>query len=699
MWQEESVATKEGKRHFFSIWMILALLFPLVSIVGGLFYLIFFRIIKWRWNITLLPLSLFFLLITITGLFINPFFNSWLNIYIYFSLYLGLILGFLFICFKAYELKENPALKGIQGWAFEWKYRKSPFQIMRKEKYFKSCKEGKEYREDSAPLGILDGNIQIGDKELEVEQIVRRYYEEAQLHTAITGGTGSGKTITMRNLIETDVRNNITTLVIDFKNDVKFVYYLSKLAKRLNKKFYHFKAGKKGSYNNPFCKYQASYDPLASGNSTSKADMILNMRDWDGAAEVYKHTTLALLQSLFYLLDIMPHKMMPSFPWDKSGFEQFSAILDIPNLKTMLDCLTELNYKGLVDIPEKNLNDLNDIYSLLTTNKDTKWREQLNGLRSICMNLQLSAYGIWLQKDTKHLTPNHIDLFKLSQEKESSIVLFSFSELDNPEFAKFLGSMIVADISRVVGLRSSGYGGLNRMATYIDECQTINPKSMIAILDKARASGVMLTISTQSLDKLVEKAGVNGENVLTGILGTCNNFIIHAGADTDSNMRYQGIIGKTMKKKCKYMGHQNSGFFKSFENFFNRRSANVMINEEEDWILPITELQKIESPNKKNNYKSTMFYITKSCSEDSLSNANQVIARKVHVVVNDLILQDPPKSFIERYTTPKKVKTNVNSKIQTDKKIEKNTKNKEEIFKNNNIANDLFNINNKKVKK
>ena len=105
-------------------------------------------------------------------------------------------------------------------------------------------------------------------------------------------------TVTMLSLIQNDILVGNPVCVIDFKKSPDLIYFLSKWAKENNREFYHFVSGKPGTYKNPYKDDQSTYDPLSTGGATAKADMILNLRTWDTASEVFKKRTQDVLQSL-----------------------------------------------------------------------------------------------------------------------------------------------------------------------------------------------------------------------------------------------------------------------------------------------------------------------------------------------------------------------------------------------------------------
>ena len=309
-------------------------------------YYILFRTLKQKPIVIYLFLAVVSFFIFIWNLIAHPLTSmdisnhtSFMTAYLYLCSIAYVILTFFIVFHQARQLRLYPELKVMKGWAYNFEYRKTPYELYKRKQNIKSLKEGNEYAYDSAPLGILADKVfmesnDAGDvKYFDKERIVRSYYTERCGHTAATGQTGAGKTYTMLQLMRNDIEAGNPVFAIDFKKGTEYPYYLAKWAKEHGRQFYHFTAGKPGTYNNPFCDNQASYDPLATGTATSKADMMLNLRQWDGASEVYKKRTKDILESIFYLLENVDREKTKQYiNWHEGGLSQFVSALQLKNL-------------------------------------------------------------------------------------------------------------------------------------------------------------------------------------------------------------------------------------------------------------------------------------------------------------------------------------------------------------------------------
>lgn len=644
---ENNLPQKENSKASFYIILIFLALFNLPAIVvGAIVYLVFFRLLKWKPAITSILIGILSILWYVLVKMTHPFSvfvlkqpESWLIPYLFLGVIVGFISGLIFIYWRANQLKTYPELREMHGWAKDFEYAETPIEIIKKKKLAADCRKGECNTYTAAPMGVLEDKVKLLDEKVyDKTHIVYRYYNEAYKSTLITGGTGSGKTLTMLNLMRNDILAGYPICVIDFKKGPDMAYFLSKWAKENDRKFYHFTSGDVGTYKNPFCEHQASYDPLSTGTGTSKADMMLNLRKWDGASEVYKGRTQSILQAIFYLLENVDRATLPRIPWDQGGIAQFVSALEVANLFDLIEQYKkELSLRETSSGDIRRLQELQNLYNDLTSGRSSLLKEQLDGLSIICRTLILSNYSDWLAKGE---TPNHINLFEIAVSEDAPIVLFQFNPNEEPEFAKYMGSIIMSDLSRASAYKQA-QGNKTPFGLYVDETQILDPDDITGIVEKARSAMFFSTFSAQSLEQLIKGGG--GEDVLNGILDTVSNFIVHSGASEDSALRYSKIIGKDKVTNYRITGRRNSQIFGA--NFNNSRHS--MVNKETTYeyrVLP-KEFQELSSPDEKNGYKSTAYYITKQCSDPRFSNSSSVIARKFQSVVDDEILEKVPEEF------------------------------------------------------
>ena len=598
--------------------------------------------------------------------------TSFMTAYLYLCSIAYVILTFFIVFHQARQLKLYPELKVMKGWAYNFEYKKTPYELYKRKQNIKSLKEGNEYAYDSAPLGILADKVfmesnEAGDvKYFNKERIVRSYYTERCGHTAATGQTGAGKTYTMLQLMRNDIEAGNPVFAIDFKKGTEYPYYLAKWAKEHGRQFYHFTAGKPGTYNNPFCDNQASYDPLATGTATSKADMMLNLRQWDGASEVYKKRTKDILESIFYLLENVDREKTKQYiNWHEGGLSQFVSALQLKNLYALIEQfkieVTDKEHSGIKVSggDKRRLSALLGLYEELNSPQGKGLLEQINGLVSNCRTLIMSSYGDWLAKGE---TPYHINLFEFATSEEAPVVLFSFNPQEESDFAKYMGSIILSDLSRTSAYKNA-QGNKDLVGVYLDEFQILDPATVADLLEKARSSKMYILLSLQSLEQIVKSSSANGTAVRDSIVDTIQNFIIHKGSGQNTAEELAKIIGQANMKKYVESGQRNSSLFQL--NWRNSRNSRVNTQVEPDWIVSPSKFQNLSAPVKENNYTSTAYYITKACAEKEFASMERAVARKVQIIVDEELLQPIPEDFIRKF----------NNSFNADKNEQKYLKN------------------------
>lgn len=562
-------------------------------------------------------------------------------------------------------------------------------------------------------------------------------------------------TITMQSLILSDIQAETPVILIDMKRSPEFASKLAKWASDNEGNFYHFVNGTPFSYDVPNSPGQSFYDPLAAGQPTSKADMVLGMREYDAASAVYRSNMQQLLQVLFNML-FYADKNHPALLAD--GY-QTARTLDGRELNgAEVEVFTKENISNFTERPEvfdftqkwldENRTWAGKIVAERTRQSEAKFRkeknrvwsekeeksaqlavfrslkgdyvtilleagilerrflnridwdkggiyqvysatkpgamaalatacagtpieseareiaEQLKGktqiahaleeLRGQMRTIVASEYGRWLRTAPPG-EGQSIDLFSLTQ-KPKSVILFSLNSDSEPDFARFIGSMIMSDITNV-SARRRNQQLQNQVNVYIDEFQAINPSSVAGLLEKSRESKIAMTLAQQSFEQIVASTANNGEAYLLSIMDTCSNFIVHAGSTEDSAERLAKILGKEWVDEYR-ASNKNKSFFLS-GNWANKRNQTVQTSREERWKFSPARFMALSSPDKNNNFKATAVVVNKTCSDPLYKGRSGAVARTVWMV--------PPDIVLEKYYTPTFQESHEPVKIQLAK--------------------------------
>lgn len=648
--ENDVVLNKEEKKdNDFVLYLLLGIvglvLLPSI-IIGYLLFFILFRTLHYKnsFNIPVIIIPSI-LILSVVFIFLP---DSLVWKYIYVTLITGPIIGIVLCVAQSIKLKKHPEIKLQIGPYYNFKYNENIFDKLKRDKLKEELSEGELNSSEAIPLGMLVEPVELqNNKQYDSIEPVYMYYDDAYKGTFVSGTVGSGKSVTLLQMMENTAQVGYPLIVIDFKKGQNISYHLSRMAKKYNRKFYHFV---NGTSTGELAKYQSSYDPLAA--KEGQTDLILGMRTWDAASEVYKNRQISLLQTIFFLLNNLDEKDVPNFPWNEGGISQFVAALQIPNLFDLIQA-----YARKIDKtnPDRNmelkLQSLQEVYNDLIAPKSIL-KEQLDGLSVTMKNLTMSSYSNSLYKGSHG--ENHIDLSKMCMDEDGPIILFQFSPNAEPEFAKYMGSIIVSDIKRAFGHKEVLDNKLP-CGIFMDEFQTIDIDLIADIVAKVRSAKGFPVLSSQSILQLAANADSNASYKIDAFVEVINNFIVHNGASDNEAERFSKILGKTSKVSYKITEDNSSGLFKKNKQMINK-------SESLEYRLEPNKLQKIAAPTEANNYRAECYLIQKSTNESQFAKLGYGIARKVFLIPNKDVLSKVPESFKKSVSSDntKKVKNNTN---------------------------------------
>lgn len=563
-----------------------------------------------------------------------------------------------------WQLSRVPGYKRVSGWTEDFEFRPTFLQERKREKLVDACVNGEAYSEEGAPLGVIDEVVKVGRKEITKPSIVYKYYDESYVPTLLTGTPGSGKSVSMLNQVTNDVKAGHPVVFIDCKNAIDVVYTLSRLAKENNREFYHFAPGRQEDYNNPLNNFKCTYDPFATGSSTYKSETLVNLSRYDASADVYKQRTKTVLQSITYLLSIVNHEQVPQIQWDRGGIYQVYSALKPENLKALINSLQDkaLNDNGI----RENLTRAEELYNALTKARDDSGlAQQAIGARTLLNGLLMSTYGEWLVNKDKNKS---IDLFKLIQDDKAPIILFSLSSLEDVDVARTIGTIILGNIAQVSSYRSS-MGVKNPVNLYIDEAQNLRIDYITSLLSQIRSSNIHIMLSMQTLEQVMKEGYPEAE--IDSLIQNAGNLIVHQGSSTNTATRFSEISGKEMSKSYSVSSKViNNIWDLHWEDKVDKRDLRG--DDVEVYRYSPSIFQNLEKPIPP-DYRSTAYYITKSCSDPQFYGKN--MARRYLSLAPSEITDGVPEDFQRIYNTGRTNRTDIPirkyEKTKTLKEVEK----------------------------
>ena len=310
--------------------------------------------------------------------------------------------------------------------------------------------------------------------------------KEANEHVLVLGTTGSGKTVTISNVVESAINRGLPLIYIDGKGDYDLGQRVCNYAK--NNKIPAWLFG--------MCGDSVAYDPLSSGGYTSKKDRIIELREW--SEEHYKKLAEGYLQAV---LRVMHELQIPS---------------DLITLSYHLD-LKKL--KSLVRENEGNLDNAQELMDML--NSQDQASKSIESLVAEIRNFTNSEIG--------HLFKAEEGIQSLTLKEvieQNGIAYFCLPALEFPSMSQTLGRLIINDLKATVAQNLSN---TNRPPLYVvfDEFSVFAGEQVLNVINMGRSAGVHAILATQSLSDIASGRKDNADHFINQVVGNCNTFILH----------------------------------------------------------------------------------------------------------------------------------------------------------------------------
>ena len=290
-----------------------------------------------------------------------------------------------------------------------------------------------------------------------------------------------------------------------------------------------------------------TYDPFVNLNETGKVEALMNTRRWsmDGADEHYKTSMQLAIQNLVREYD-----------------------------KYRLENNDKSNY-------------IVGLYKFSGT-----YRVQANEREGFA-NL-IKSLEILLSSRAKDLFGDEPDFS--FEDDDPFVICFSFTSA-NKALANQLSSFVFTDLMD----RGTRMHYEDKLLLCVDEFGTLESSTLIKdLLEKGRSGGVQTVFSILDLNQI---SMTSGEFFTQSILGTINNYIIHAGATQSTADLLAGVQKydkgyDIMSLRKPYRGKKPTALFITKYNILNRKN-----NQEVFRMVPYTKILKAGGNNNKLIYK------------------------------------------------------------------------------------------------
>lgn len=630
---------------------VACLLFFPATIAAVGFHFVVMRWLRQKWTVavmiaTLLSVCLMFglrgVVVSLQGAGFaydsGEFWWSLLWLYVLVGALVGVWAGMVPYPMLHYQLRVSPhirELKGAGDWKSRFSYRRAPWEAMNRRARLKALKAGVAAENGSVPLGVEEP---LSDNPLsQTDEIVARTPTEANLGMVMTGGSGAGKTTTLKSMLYAEVSTGSVKHIayMDLKGDKALAADIAAMCKESGYQFYHVSQGRLNEYDIPLSDGMCSYDPLATGG-VQRAGTVLNLRVWTEESDKYRSDMQEFLNALFTLFDAVDPKDVQLIRWERGMVQAVEDACNIDAFRQLVDAA-----KG-TDAYEAGAG----VYRKLSRGADLA--AQASAVAGKMRALSMSAFG-------PHLSANPYDYHMIDIARDTAddappcVILFTVPSGADKETARTLGALFFSDMARVMDHRQR-HGEKSPLSLYCDEFQEIPITFVTPLLEKGRSAGLRTTLAAQSFSHIVTAAPGNGEAYLTTVCDTISSFLVCSGAGGDSAERVAGIAGKGKRAAWRRTNDNQTHMFSL--NFLNRKNQNVTEDASEDWFTPPELFTRLVSPKPDNGFRSEAVYLVKGGAPEGVGwrerrrrrreagSTGGVWVRKVRLIPPDQVLGD-----------------------------------------------------------
>jgi GTPase SAR1 family protein len=356
---------------------------------------------------------------------------------------------------------------------------------------------------------------------------------DANRHTLILGSSGSGKTVTMSNIIESSIDRNMPTIVIDGKGDRELGKQICKYAHEQGRTVRYLAFGDDQS--------NCVYDAFSSGNYTSKLNRLITLREW--SEDYYKELSEKHFNQVFQAMEYL------GVDFDLSTIRHY---IQKPNI---LKLIRESALKeGIRDKEKAALQGF-----LETLTQEGVADKEVSSISTSISNFANSTYGKHFY-DHSHEGSDVLRLRDVLERNE--VVYIGLPNLESSEAASGLGKLLINDIKAtavdIANKQKHNLPFLNngeqetpseqrpetakKFYLFFDEFGVFAGNQAVNVVNQLRGFGACAVLSTQTLADISSSTD-KGKDMVTQILGNCNNCIIHQGVPAEDVELISGQIG------------------------------------------------------------------------------------------------------------------------------------------------------------
>lgn len=335
-------------------------------------------------------------------------------------------------------------------------------------------------------------------------------------HIFICGTTGSGKTVTLSNFIESVFKYDYPSLIVDGKGDINegsILDYINKFKKIYpNKKVYVI------DLNNP--ETCDRYNPFYQKKPTVIKDMLISMTDW--SEEHYKVNASRYIQKIIYLMK-------------KNNIEiTLESVIKHLSLLSFTDLSLRLQKEKIIS-KEEHLENVKNAENMIKIVEGA-----------------MARFSILVESDIGSIfktSKNSIDI--PSALNKNAIILFILNPLIYPETSPLFGRLITIDAKQ--GVSSLFHKKFERTFYIFDEISIYASNELLLLVNLSRSANITSILATQSLSDLENVS----ESFRKQVIESCNNYIVMRQNEPTNAEIWANTIGTRKSPEVTYQIKNN----------------------------------------------------------------------------------------------------------------------------------------------
>jgi len=345
---------------------------------------------------------------------------------------------------------------------------------------------------------------------------------DANHHVIVVGATGTGKTVTGTNIIQSHIERGHPVIFLDGKGDIGLGRRLKALAEELGRPAYIFHHEFGGGKIDDAC----AYNPVSADDFTALANLITTLRPFTE-----------------------PHYEVLQKGFMQAATKVAKAIGEPVDLLTLGNLLS---VHAMTAAIRKNKHRIEDAQALLTEIQEQRKAEEagVESLTGIIKNLARSSMAPLFN------TGSGRPVLTLPGARENgAFVYFALPALVYPDLSRGLGQLVINDIRLTL---ASGHGP---WLIVLDEISTYSGEQILSLINQGRGFDARVVLLGQSFADLETVDHVDGKAFRNQVLASVNTVIVHRVNSPDDAELASQIAGTYAKPEltAQTLGNQPTG--------------------------------------------------------------------------------------------------------------------------------------------